>query len=208
VGPGRLLRAEPGTAHDALSVSRTYLWLMGRRHGHTDGPFAPSRGRGLESVLPAGQIGRHATQRVDASAADPGGPSSTTTGASSTRTRSLALAKTRRDAHPPGFCRASISDHPAGAATHGDAVEPVRVAVYGSRAVAEGAHPTIDTRRQIQPIPARSHFIRILSTTTLRGCGPRGSTQRSRNLRMSGLGQLAALRGDLAPDACAAAGVE
>jgi hypothetical protein len=123
-------------------------------------------------------------QRVNASAADPGGTSSTTAGASSTRTRSLALAMTMRDAHPPGFWRASMSDHPAGAATHGDAVEPVRVAVYGSRAVAEGAHPTIVTRRQVQPIPARSHFISILSTTTLRGCGPRGSTQRSRDLRI------------------------
>ena len=105
-------------------------------------------------------------QRVDASAADPGGPSSTTTGASSTRTRSLASAKTMRDAHPPGFCRASMSDHPAGAATHSDAVEPVRVAVYGSRAVADGAHPTIVARRKLQPIPARNQFIRILPTTT------------------------------------------
>src|ERR1035437_4009864 len=110
-------------------------------------------------------------QRVDASAADPGGPSSTTTGASATKTRSLALAKTMRDAHPPGSCRASMSDHPAAAETQGDAVEPVRVAVYGSRAVADGAHPTIVTRRQVQPIPARSQFIRILSTFTLRAAG-------------------------------------
>ena len=115
-------------------------------------------------------------QRVDASAADPGGPSSTTTGASSTRTRPLTSAKTMRDAHPPGFCRASMSDHPAAAAIHGDAVEPLRVAVYGSREVADGAHPAIITKRQVQPIPARSQFVRMLSTTTLRGCGPRGST--------------------------------
>ena len=121
-------------------------------------------------------------QRVDASAADPGGPLGTTTGASATETRSLALAKTMRDAHPPGFCRASMSDHPAGAATHGDSVEPVSVAVYGSRAVADGAHPTIVTRRQVQPIPAPEPIHPHLVYITLRGCRPRGSTLRFSNI--------------------------
>jgi hypothetical protein len=126
----------------------------------------PAVGVASNRYCPLVKLADMPPQRVDASAADPGGPSRTTTGASSTRRRSLSLAKTMRDAHPPGFCRASMSDHPAGAATHGDAVEPVRVAVYGSRAVADGAHPTIVTRRKVHPIPARNQFVRILPTTT------------------------------------------